>query len=84
MKNLFILVVAIMFIGVGVGTAICDDTKEDYTIPNFTIEDSMEDTNGRPAHLDNEVEPDQLNPVERTILIIDTIKSNDGVPAPGK
>jgi len=71
MKKLCIVVLAIMFIGVGVGTAFCEESK-DNTIPNFTTEDPN-GTNGRPAHLDIEKEPDQLNPVERTIIIKDAI-----------
>ena len=71
MKKLCIVVLALMFISVGVGSALCEENKEN-TIPNFTQEDPA-DTNGRPAHLDVEKEPDQLNPVERTIILKDAI-----------
>jgi len=80
MKKLFIMILAIIFIGVGVGGAFCEESK-DNAIPNFTQEDPN-DTNGRPAHLDIEKEPDQLNPVERTIilknaiLLVPPVKSN--------
>jgi hypothetical protein len=45
-------------------------------IPNLVTEDA--DTNGRATHLDNkgDEEGDELNPVERRIIILDAIISN--------
>ena len=79
-KLLVSLVVITMLLGAGVGIA--SEEQQDQseqsinTIPNFTTDTVSTDTNGRAAHLDTEKEADQLNPVERTIIIQDAIRSN--------
>lgn len=84
MKKLIVmfLVVTMIFIGVGVGTAA---EHNDDKIPNLTqtahqdttlMTQDTTDTNGRAAQLDTEKENDQLNSVERAIIKRDTIRSN--------
>ena len=79
--SIMFLIITMIFIGVGIGTA---DTNDDK-IPNLTqtahqdstlMAQDTTDTNGRAAQLDTEKEDDQLNPVERAIIKRDTIRSN--------
>lgn len=72
MKKLCVMFLIIMFTCVGIGLA--SDENEDK-IPNYIQEDTT-DTNGRAAHLDTDKEGDQLNPVERAIVLKDGAKSN--------
>ena len=82
-KKLLAVLVITLFIGVNIGTALADSTTTSQpqevvsSIPNLTQPEDAEDTNGRAAHLDTEKEGDQLNPVERTIIIRDAIRSNN-------
>ena len=83
-KKLLAVLVIALFIGVNIGIVSAqDNTTTDQpqevvsSIPNLTQPEDAEDTNGRAAHLDTEKEGDQLNPVERTIIIRDAIRSNN-------
>jgi len=85
MKKLCLIILIVMFIGVSAASSMA---QEGSTIPNTTIGQAEDtgaipnltedpnDTNGRAAHLDTEKEGDQLNPVERTIIIRDAIITN--------
>ncbi len=85
MKKLGIIfmIITMIFIGVGIGTA--DTQTQDDQIPNLTqtthqdstlMPQDTTDANGRAAKLDTEKESDQLNPVERAIIKRDAIRSN--------
>jgi len=72
MKKFCVMILIMVFASVGV--VIAGDQIEN-TIPDYTQEDTT-DTNGRAAHLDTDKEGDQLNPVERAIVLKDAVKSN--------
>ena len=84
MKKLCLTILIVMFIGVSAVSSMAQEgsipnttigqTEDTGAIPNLT--EDPNDTNGRAAHLDTEKEGDQLNPVERTIIIRDAIITN--------
>ena len=75
MKKLCLTILIVLFIGVGATISVAQDQEIEGAIPNLTQEEPT-DTNGRVTQLDTEKEGDQLNPVERTIIVRDAIITN--------
>ena len=75
MKNLA-LIVALLFVVTCLPIGVmADETKDQTTIPNNTLE--VADTQDAPIpNLTENTEDENLNPVERTIIMRDTIRSN--------
>jgi len=72
----FALIVTLLFVFTFLPFGVmADETQDQTAIPNNTIE--VADTQGAPIpNLTEMTEDENLNPVERTIVIRDTIRSN--------